>query len=98
MALNGLALGDLDGDKVPDLLAFTDNQVLCLHGDKTGAFAPWSTNLTADLVAQDLGPTRRSWTSTAMASSTFSRPTSTRRACFFCSEGQRTIGPSGPTP
>lgn len=47
-------LGDLDGDKVPDAISVTSSQVFTLHGDKTGAFEAWSSNLTTDTVALDL--------------------------------------------
>jgi hypothetical protein len=49
-----VTFGDLDGDGVPDCLAITDTQVLVFHGARSGAFSPWSTNLTLAMIADDI--------------------------------------------
>lgn len=39
--LDAAILGDPDGDGTPDALVVTASEVILLHGNKDGAFAPW---------------------------------------------------------
>ena len=52
--IQAAVLGDLDGDATPDAVVVTASQVILLHGNKEGTFAPWSSNLTPAMLAQDV--------------------------------------------